>query len=148
MKNKVMVHHTASSRLITTLEKVNEWHKDRGFNLSQLGFYVGYHFIIDMDGNLRQTRNIDEDGCHCNTFDTGEVTSFNRSSIGICVFGNFEDEYPTAEQLNTLTNIIKELQPTLVLGHRDVKDTLCPGKFLYSKVIAMRNGCVEEQGEG
>lgn len=135
MKMKTMIHHSASPQATTTLELVNEWHKQRGFNLSSLGYYVGYHYLIAPTGEVYQTRAIGEDGCHCIAFDEGEHTSFNKSSVGICLMGNFEFEDPTPEQIKSLEGLLKNLKPQRILGHRDVASTLCPGKSLYHKLF-------------
>ena len=140
MKTKLIVHHSASPAATTTLDDINLWHREAGFNLSSLGYYIGYHYVIDPSGKITMTRDVNEIGCHCNAFDAALNTSYNKSSIGICVMGNFEDEQPTAEQVGALTSLITSFQPILVLGHRDVKDTLCPGKFLYTKVVELRRG--------
>lgn len=145
MKHKVIIHHTASSRDHTTIQMIDEWHQERLFPLSQLGYYVGYHYVIPADGVVVQMRNPDEDGCHCNSLDTGEHTSFNRSSIGIALFGNFEEEDPTEAQIVGLTALIRRLHPAVILGHRDIKDTLCPGKFLYNKIFAIKQILEEDR---
>lgn len=126
--NKVIVHHSADSEPGHQLDKINQWHKERGFNLSSLSYYVGYHFLIEKDGTVTQTRNTDEMGCHC----IGE----NFSSIGICLAGNFDIELPTPEQEVALGGLLETLcaefhiDSTMIFPHRNFSLTDCYGKQL------------------
>jgi len=60
---KLVVHHTAFQKKIRMKQffSVNQWHKERGFNKKSLGYYVGYNFIIEGDGTIRQGRAIGEE---------------------------------------------------------------------------------------
>ena len=33
-----------------TVSDINEWHKERGFPVSSMGFHVGYQYVIEKDG--------------------------------------------------------------------------------------------------
>lgn len=102
---------------------VKAWHLDRGFR------DVGYHYMIDGQGELHKGRKDSEVGAHCR--------GKNKDSIGICVFGNFEKQDPTTCQLNTLYNLLASLTNRYygvqVKYHRDFANTICPGKNLYGK---------------
>ena len=60
--------------------------------------------------------------------------------------GNFEIAEPTQEQLNVLPMLIADLCDTygliagknIVLGHRDLMATACPGEILYKKLQDIR----------
>lgn len=124
----VIIHHTASSRTNTTLENVNDWHKARDFNLSGLGYYVGYHYLITGDGIITQTRRDNEIGCHCIP---------NWEKLGICLTGNFDIEEPTKEQLYSLTELLGKLKQKWdftdynIYGHCEKSRTACPGQSLF-----------------
>jgi len=128
---QIILHHSASPPE-TTWEQINEWHKERKFPMSQLGWYVGYHYTIAFNGMITQTRNDWENGCHCVP---------NNDKIGICLIGNFGRDEPTALQLSSLEALINQLKRTYsvsdnnVLGHRDLKATECPGKNLYNWLV-------------
>ena len=91
---------------------------------------IGYHFVIDKDGNIFATNPIDTLSYH--------VARNNTPCIGICLVGNFDKEEPGEKQLNSMALVIDCLQiimPNLeVRGHRDFKSTSCPGKHLYAEI--------------
>lgn len=130
----LIIHHSASSRDLTTVNMINEWHKVRwpGF-ISSLGYHIGYHYIITGDGKLTQTRNENEVGAHA------KDNKMNFRSIGICLTGNFEEENPSEEQLKTLNEFILSHSNLEIISHQQVPSkTLCPGKSLL-KWLENRN---------
>ena len=134
----IIVHHTASSRDNTTVKDVNAWHKVRNFTLSNLGYYVGYHYLILGNGDIVQTRQDYEVGCHC------VAQNMNFQSIGICLTGNFNAEEPSKEQLDSLTDLLERklkdfnISKEKVLGHREVSSTECPGENLFKWLLLYR----------
>ena len=130
---KIIIHHTASGRDITTLEMVDAWHKARWPQFkSSLGFWVGYHWLIGHDW-IKQTRADQEDGAH--------TYGFNADSIGISLTGNFEDEMPNQYQLDQLRQLVLSLlgkynlQEKDIYCHRDLTATACPGKNLTKELL-------------
>jgi N-acetylmuramoyl-L-alanine amidase len=123
---QVVIHHSASD-LNTTVEQINQWHKDRGFPESSLGYYIGYHFIITADGKITRTRGDWEIGCHCVP---------NENKVGVCLTGNFNNYSPTKEQLDSLGDLLGSLKLVFyiddnsILPHKYFKATECPGKNL------------------
>lgn len=95
---KIIVHHTADSSAGPQFDKVDEYHKQRGFYRSSMGYYVGYHYLIERDGSVRQAKEDHEEGCHT----IGE----NISSLGICLSGNFDIELPSQEQIDALGRLM------------------------------------------
>jgi len=66
---------------------VNQWHKQRWPNFkSSLGWHVGYHYLIESDGIIVQTREDWEEGAH--------VRGMNSCAIGIGLAGNFTQGSP------------------------------------------------------
>lgn len=119
----LIYHHTAIKDI--SVEEVDELHKKRGF----IG--IGYNYYIDKDGLIYQGRPNEAEGAH--------ALGNNKISIGICLEGNFEEEYPTNGQLKSVESLslflclkynIKD-----IVGHRDVKETLCPGKNFPLKQV-------------
>ena len=139
---RIYIHHTATPRVTTTFEWVDNFHKEKGWG------GIGYHYFIDAGGTLKQGRPDKEVGAH--------VKWDNQESIGICLAGNFEEETPTDAQIKTLTQLLQKLchqyniKPTAIWGHRDrtrtrwwrpgvwLYRTLCPGKTLYEKLPILR----------
>ena len=129
---QIVIHHSAS-RPHTSVAEINEWHKVRGFTLSSLNFYVGYHYVILFDGSVIQTRRDNEIGCH---------TIPNEGKIGICLTGNFMTDIPTSDQIVSLTALTNKLKIMYnikeVYGHRDFSNTECPGDNLYIWVLQQK----------
>jgi N-acetyl-anhydromuramyl-L-alanine amidase AmpD len=134
----IIIHHTASSRDKTTVKDVNAWHKVRNFTLSNLGYYVGYHYLILSNGDVVQIRQDFEVGCHC------IAQNMNFQSIGVCLTGNFETETPSEQQFASLTELLERklkdfnIPKEKVLGHKEVSSTECPGKNLFKWLLLYR----------
>lgn len=126
--NKIIVHHTAATAPIPQFDAINQWHKERDFLLSELGFYVGYHYVIEKDGELRTAKREYEEGCH--------TIGQNLQSIGICLVGNFDLELPTQAQYGTLGDMLVSicgrymLDPGEIYPHRAFAQKDCYGTNL------------------
>lgn len=122
------MHHSAFDQNADQLMQINQWHKDRDFPLSLRGFYVGYHFVINHEGQITQTRELDEVGAH--------TKGFNFESIGICLEGDFTKKAPSEEQKTALGKLLVMLCNRLHIGasdiypHRVFGSTTCYGDFL------------------
>jgi len=96
------------------------WHIKRGWP------GIGYHYVIDTDGKVDKTNELDTISYH--------VKGHNTASVGISMSGNLSKHPPTKAQLDSLVKLIKELKTQLgtrlmVKGHRELSSTQCPGKF-------------------
>ncbi len=127
----IIVHHTATD--IGKALQVDRAHHDRGFWNG-----IGYHFLIDNgtlgkgDGQIEVSpRWIKQQvGAHC------KAGGMNDKGIGIALVGNFNEDLPTQNQIQSLAYLIKTLSQYYeiplknVMGHRDVEgaSTDCPGK--------------------
>lgn len=138
--NKLIVHHSAASSPTPQFTAINSWHKARDFPISSLGFYVGYHYVIEKDGELKTARGESEIGAH--------TIGHNDSSIGICLVGNFDFEYPTAQQVGTLgamlTSVVTRYRLTVadIYPHRAYKSTSCYGSRLgndWARAVYLRH---------
>jgi len=127
----IIIHHSASDG--GNALAFHSMHTGKGWD------ELGYHFVI---GN--GTRSDDGEvevgsrwarqkwGAHTKAGDG----RYNLYGIGICLVGNFEDAYPTDLQWQSLVRLVAFMMdrygvpPEHVLGHRDCKPTLCPGKHL------------------
>ena len=91
---------------------------------------IPYHFMIDLQGNIYETRPINYPGDTNTSYDP-------RGHALICMIGNFEHIEISPAQLNALVNLTAFLaQKYLVAlqnirGHKDYAETLCPGENLY-----------------
>lgn len=128
--SRIVIHHSASPKATTTIQDIERWHKEKGYN------GVGYHKVIEGGGITRQGRPDEVVGAHAYGHNTG--------TLGVCVCGNFDSEEPDAEQLKELVQVLAVLckrhglKAGAIVGHRDVNATSCPGKNLFSKLPDIR----------
>jgi len=133
----IIVHHTAVSRTKNDaqINATNNYHKSQDFPLSSLGFYVGYHALIEPNGMVYVTRKDTESGAHTSQ------NSMNFNSIGVCLTGDFDVEEPTIEQCKALLQYIKAKQAgyripnTKVVPHRTYAPKTCWGKKLPDDIV-------------
>jgi N-acetylmuramoyl-L-alanine amidase len=122
--NNIFIHHSATPRDTTEHDAVKKYHmEERGWS------DIGYHYTIDYAGVVRKGRPDNRTGAH--------VKGHNTASLGICLFGNFENENPTKPQIDALTALLRTLQELYkipageIKAHKDVSPTACCGKNLY-----------------
>lgn len=121
----IVVHHSAA--------KGKNAQYYAAYHINKRGWPgIGYHFVIERDGTIKQTNLLTTVSYH--------VKGYNTASIGISLSGNFEEQKPTPAQLAALIHLIKTLKrkisPALqVKGHRELRPTLCPGKHVDMKHI-------------
>jgi len=117
------------------LSRIDNGHRARGFPKSSLGYFVGYHFVIEVDGSYVQTRSLDERGAHADNCGCAADVSgvpkglINFRSIGICMAGALQHDELTKAQIETLHAIVWKIQQvhgSRFLLHREVKPTSCP----------------------
>ena len=107
----IVVHTAAADRKGVTLEEIDRWHKENGWN------GVGYHVVIEDDGALRSGRAYWERGAH--------VRGLNSKSIGICVTGHGDLYDFNDAQYEALIPLICKLARRFnvsadhVIGHRE-----------------------------
>lgn len=130
---KIVIHHTGNpADDDLSAADIHRSHLNQGWD------GVGYHFIVRKDGSVERGRPLECIGSH--------AYDYNQYSIGIHVCGNFEIAEPTQEQLNVLPMLIADLCDAygliagkdIVVGHRDLMETACPGENLYQKLQDIR----------
>ena len=140
-KTHIVIHHSATpvESIKDTIKGVNSAHKNRGFPKSELGYHVGYHYMIDFFGNAVQTRMDHEIGAHC------REQKMNYKSIGICLIGNFVISKPTNDQIEklieTLTYLCTKYKIPVenIKYHGEFKPTACCGKNLINSMSYIKN---------
>ncbi len=129
MKSLIIIHHSAINDNKDQFSRINTFHGRKGFPISELGFNVGYHFLIERTGMVKRARNNQEMGAH--TLVKGY--NYNKDGIGICLAGDFTKMEPSEEQIAALNLLCEELTQSenipinSIIEHRDVKATSCPG---------------------
>ena len=103
---------------------------------------IGYHYLIRKNGMIEQGRRPDAVGAH--------ALHYNSTSIGICLAGNFEIGKPTRKQMESLKILsawlcqkykLDPMKKGVIVGHRDLNDTDCPGNSLYRQLGDVRWFC-------
>lgn len=122
----IIVHHSANKK--STFENVDAYHKAKGWG------GIGYHYFIELSGEIKQGREDNEIGAHC------LADKMNYKSIGICLAGNFLKHLWTSAQLRSLEELLFRLEKEYdidrihnVLAHQEVSGakTDCPGYLIY-----------------
>ena len=163
---RVGIHHTASvddftaatrAECAARLRAIQAFHMDtNGWN------DVGYAWVVCRHGEVFQGREDDDDA----TDVQGAHDGFNRGSAGLSLLGYFHppyDQHPTQEQLSSLVDLIawisglRGIDPAgrslyeafgadvdNVYGHREVKDTSCPGDHLFALKELLRAAALEK----
>ena len=126
--DKIIIHHSASDGKTTTPEIIKSWHLERGMK------DIGYHYLIGHSGEIFKGRQEIKIGAHCK----GQ----NANSIGVCVIGNFENDFPTLNQSVSIRSLIESLSlrfpEAKVSGHKENAPTLCPGRNLQKYLEDLR----------
>jgi len=132
MKQYFIVHQSGDSSPGPQFHKINSYHHSQGFPKSSLGFYGGYQYLIEDDGQLKQFRALEDVGAHTKALCSEEYCNLN--GVAVCISGEFDYEtgiMPNEKQLKTLIELwvmLKDQGHAIIpLGHRDLKSTKCPG---------------------
>ena len=122
--NKIIVHCSATREgQDIPVETIKKWHiEGRGWS------DIGYHFYIDINGNIQKGRDIAKIGAHCK----GQ----NRNSIGLCYCGGVEADGKTPkdtrtdEQKDALLAVLRTLKAmypeAIIHSHNDYANKACP----------------------
>lgn len=121
----LIVHHSATTS--GSAEAFAQYHVR---NLGWPG--IGYHFVVDKDGSVRQTNALTSVSYH--------VKNQNTRAIGICCVGHYDQQTPPEAQLRSLISLLKLLKNRLpgvsIRGHRDFSAKSCPGRnFPLDEVV-------------
>ncbi|KAL3831961.1 hypothetical protein ACJMK2_023649 [Sinanodonta woodiana] len=94
---------------------------------------IAYSFLVGEDGNAYEGRGWDRIGSH--------TKGYNDRSLGFAFIGDYSSHLPPATGLSAVKNLIKcgiengkITGDYCMYGHRDVRDTTCPGEALYREI--------------
>ncbi len=150
-----VLHHTAGSNTYSreqapgVVRAIYSWHVN-GNGWSD----IGYNFLVDRYGTVYEGRYGGMErgvvGAHARNYNSG--------SFGVAILGNFETGTPppaavaAASEVIAWKYVVHNIDPTpgaktahngrlidRLVGHRDVGQTACPGRELYSQMSAMRS---------
>ncbi len=150
--SKAIIHHTATTEEPNSYAAVRAiWQYHRYGN----GWGdIGYNYIIDSVGNIFQGRYYDQAYAKANSVDVtaGHAYRNNTGTTGIASIGNFQSANPPAAMTHAIGRITGyKLAPyqnadplgsgasgQVMVGHRDVLSTACPGNNLHVKLPELR----------
>ena len=121
--NKIIVHCTATPEgRDVSVDTIRRWHvQDNGWS------DIGYHWVIELDGSLKEGRKEYRNGAH--------AKGHNKDSVGVVYVGGCDDEMKpkdtrTEAQKEELVCILQDLKGRYpkaeIIGHRDVANKACP----------------------
>lgn len=113
--NMIVIHCSATEDgRDYSVREITKWHIKRGFRT------IGYHFLIQLNGEISRGRKIEEIGAH--------AKGYNANSIGICYVGGLKDKKPsdtrTINQIHSIRGLVAALKSIYdidrIVGHRDL----------------------------
>tara|TARA_R110002012_G_scaffold224816_2_gene396768 strand:+ start:89 stop:523 length:435 start_codon:yes stop_codon:yes gene_type:complete len=122
--NEIIIHCSATREgQDIPVETIKKWHvEDRGWS------DIGYHFYININGEIKGGRDIAKTGAHCK--------NHNRNSIGICYCGGVEadgktpKDTRTEEQKQALLSVLKTMKAmypkATIYSHNEFANKACP----------------------
>lgn len=126
----IAIHHSGTigealfvSSAHLTFADIEAAHKANWNFKSSLGFYSGYNFVIQADGQFRQCRALGEE--------TAAQLGYNLTAASICLMGNFQlnpqgqpVDVPTLAQLTTMTSLLSQLTDGRAKFFETIPDTV------------------------
>jgi N-acetylmuramoyl-L-alanine amidase len=121
---EIIVHCSATREgQDISVDTIRKWHTEgRGWS------DIGYHFYIDINGNIHKGRDIARMGAHC--------SGHNKHSIGICYCGGVESDGKTPKDTRTgdqkvgllaVLRTLKAMYPTAkIYSHNEFANKACP----------------------
>ena len=120
--NKIVLHCSATPEYRdVSVKDIRQWHLDRGWS------DIGYHYVIELDGTIKEGRPLERQGAH--------VRGLNKNSIGICYIGGLDaymkpKDTRTIAQKISLEYLITELMNahinSTLHGHNEFSSKACP----------------------
>ena len=129
--HKIIIHCTATREGDDiSVDTIRRWHLARGWS------DIGYHYVIDIKGNINAGRPIELIGAHCK----GE----NKYSIGIAYVGGVEADGVTPKdtrtkaQKDSIIRLVKKLKgcyPDVTIhGHNEYSNKACPSYNIQDEI--------------
>ncbi len=138
--SKITVHHTATP-LPDSVSPTSRLRQIQNYHIDSRGWCdIGYHFLVDWNGELWQGRNETVIGAH--------VANHNTNNVGISFMGTYNSISPTSAQLDNVGTLMGwlhdrygiPLSRTYIKGHREYRGNSpgdCPGDRVYSALQDM-----------
>lgn len=150
---EIIIHHTAGSLKETIPEIINHHKHKNGWRA------CGYHRIYNPTTKTTHTtdRPLDND-VYLDDFEVGAgVYGYNRTTVHYCIIGYYHppvnnelSEEDIEHVINDMVIMCKRYKPSnpkLILGHRDVGASACPGDNVYKLLPRIRKEVQKRIGE-
>lgn len=129
--HKIIIHCTATREGDDiSVDTIRRWHLARGWS------DIGYHYVIDIKGNINAGRPIELMGSHTR----GE----NKYSIGVAYVGGVEADGKTPKdtrtkaQKDSIIRLVKKLKgcyPDVTIhGHNEFSNKACPSYNIQDEI--------------
>ena len=129
--HKIIIHCTATREGDDiSVDTIRRWHLARGWS------DVGYHYVIDIKGDIHAGRPIELIGAH--------TKGQNKYSIGIAYVGGVEADGVTPKdtrtkaQKDSIIRLVKKLKgcyPDVTIhGHNDFSNKACPSYNVQDEI--------------
>jgi hypothetical protein len=113
---------------VRTLEQIGQ---------DRFGGGISYTFVVPLSGRIFEGHSVDRRGAH--------TAGHNTAGRAICFIGNYSVLTPTVAQMDSVRWLLDHgnrsrgwwTQARLTGGHRDVKQTECPGNHAYAAIPQM-----------
>lgn len=137
----IIIHHSAVEQpdINKLILSINRTHKERLWQPADVNWSTAaYHFVIWVDWEIRQTRDINSIWWHTHR-------SINKSSIWVCLSWRFDYREPTKKQYIALNDLISSLNfqfPWIQIWYHNTynKSKTCPGRmFDKNKVLSYKD---------
>ncbi|XP_031764356.2 peptidoglycan-recognition protein LB [Galleria mellonella] len=130
----VVIHHTYeppacndTAQCEAAMKSMQDYHKSLDWG------DIGYNFCVGSEGGAYEGRGWEVVGIHA-----GKANSI---SIGICLIGDWREQLPPVQQLETTKALIEEgvkrgfiSSDYKLIGHRQALPTECPGTALFNHI--------------
>lgn len=138
---RIVIHHSATP--VDDAMNMHRVHKARGMKNG-----LAYHFVISNGSRKAYDGEVHIGSRWNGQLDGGHMKKLtdNKTSIGICLIGNFELRAPTTQQMKSLEGLCEYLMKKCGLNANQVtthkvhhpNHTVCPGKFFSLSTIRKR----------
>lgn len=119
---RIIVHCSATPEgRDVTVETITDWHLAKGWS------DIGYHFVIHLDGEIKEGRPLTRSGAH--------TKGYNATSIGVCYVGGVDKDMAAkdtrtpaqdAALVNLLQALRKDYPNATIHGHNEFANKACP----------------------
>ncbi|KAG6446808.1 hypothetical protein O3G_MSEX004633 [Manduca sexta] len=136
----VVIHHSYIPGVCLSRDEcARSMRSMQNFHMNSNGWSdIGYNFAVGGEGSVYEGRGWDAVGAH--------AAGYNSNSIGIVLIGDFVSNLPPAVQMQTTQELIAAgvrlgyIRPNyMLIGHRQVSATECPGTRLFNEITNWNN---------